>query len=303
MKMFNSKPVLTILAVPIMAMLTISTVQGAGKGATPNGKPFVELNGYVHEIEGEVSNLQDQIDSVVARVDTIEDRVGANETAISDLQQTNATLQAQIDANANDIASLESSIAELEAANADLQNQIDTLGDADGTLQDQIDANSALITTYAQSIDTLGGSLQAQIDNNSLLIAALQGQITDINDYLEDINTFQAGQCPSGYFVKAIQSDGSLVCGPDETGLTGTYLQVYTVSNYRYAPKGYSDIYAWCPSGWVATGGSHQRSPTTNMDQFRIYVGYNYGYSAAHNWTYTWYWHGIHLKCARIINY
>ena len=80
------------------------------------------------------------------QVDTIEDRVGANETAIADLVATNATLQMQIDANAADVASLEAQIPSLEAANADLQNQIDTLGDVDGALQDQIDNNSALLT-------------------------------------------------------------------------------------------------------------------------------------------------------------
>ena len=30
----------------------------------PSGKPFVELNGYIHEVEGAISSLQDQINTL-----------------------------------------------------------------------------------------------------------------------------------------------------------------------------------------------------------------------------------------------
>lgn len=249
---------LSLVALPIMVMLTNASAYGAGKGATPSGKPFVELNGYIHEIEGEVSSIQDQIDSLVATVDTIEDRVGANETAIADLEATNATLQSQIDANAADIATVEGQITDLEAANADLQGQIDALGGTDAALQQQIDSNEALITAYKLSIDTLGGNLQAQITNNLTLIGVLQAEIIEINEQLALRQMIISGNCPPGESIREVSPEGQVVCEVDDAGAGGagtlTAYTVYVVTGYA-SPGGL--VWGWptCPADTVLTGG------------------------------------------------
>lgn len=92
--------------------------------ATPNGKPFVELDGQLHEVQGAVQSLQQQLDALVARVDTIEEQVGANQDAIAALTATNADLQAQIDAGADDVADLQARMAHNEMLITALRDRI-----------------------------------------------------------------------------------------------------------------------------------------------------------------------------------
>jgi hypothetical protein len=68
----NPKSPRITVAVVAAAMVTGTVFAGSttNKGANPNGKPLVEIQGQIIEVEGEVATLQDQVNSLVGRVDT-----------------------------------------------------------------------------------------------------------------------------------------------------------------------------------------------------------------------------------------
>lgn len=197
------------LLLAICAAMTSTAFAGnsTNKGANPNGKPFIELQGQIIEIEGEVSTLQDQVDALVEDVDDLTLRVAANESAISALQATNVDLQNQIDANASDITSLQNEVEILEYDNIDIWAQIDTLGDADGILAMAIAANLTTITNLNISINDMSVTLQNQIDNNNLLILAMQDQIDNLNFINNQATSIENGVCPDGETVFAYNTN------------------------------------------------------------------------------------------------
>ena len=79
--------------------------------ATPNGRPFVEIDNQIVEVQGQITSLQDQMAALVATVDDIALRTAANESAIVTLEAANLDLQAQIDASTGDVAALSAEVA------------------------------------------------------------------------------------------------------------------------------------------------------------------------------------------------
>jgi len=200
------------------------------------GKPFVKINEQLVEISGAITSLQDQVDLLVARVDTVEQRAAALEVAVADMEANNAVLEAMISQNATDITSVNQAISTLQADNAALQLQVDA---NDGDIQsanDTIAANAALILALQSAIIELeNGSvaadadLQVMIESNQALIITMQGEIDSINQGLALKQNIIAGTCPNGEAVIGV-GENSISCGT--VGGTAGSISVYTTLSY-----------------------------------------------------------------------
>jgi hypothetical protein len=260
-----------IASIPLLAL-------AAGKGATPNGKPFIEIAGQIVEVEGQIASIQDQVDSLVARVDTIEERVGANENAVINLTTTNEELQALMDSYGLDVTVLKEKVQTLEEENIALKELVD-YGDA--SQQTQIDANEAMITTLNLSIADLG-DLQSQIGNNLVLIHAMQDEIIAINTLLDLKQDVVDGVCPEGSFIREIHVNGSVSCELDNA-TSANPSNISEVRTFNFAPSeivvyngvnynGPAHAEATCPVGYSLTGGGFFNGPSTLNQSYPRYM-------------------------------
>ena len=57
--MSTNKTISTTLFVAILTCFATGNAHAQGKGSNPNRKPFIELNGQIIEVEGELSTLRE----------------------------------------------------------------------------------------------------------------------------------------------------------------------------------------------------------------------------------------------------
>ncbi|MFZ5524129.1 MAG: hypothetical protein ACOY9D_08635 [Pseudomonadota bacterium] len=250
-------------------------------------KQFVAINNAIVEVQGAIASLQDQLNSLVARVSTLEERVTADEVAIGTLQSQNQALQALAAQNLTDITAIQNEVLTLQSQNTYLQSLIAANSGNITTLQAEFDANSALITTLQQAIllvqtnvIDLSTSLQAQINDNMVLITALQGEIDMIRSDLAFRDKLLGGICPNGQAATAIQADGSLVCASVGSGGGATQLTQFSVYQIATIAPGANsgNIITGCPAGSVATD-----SGIAGADRVKINRMYTLGNVAPDN--------------------
>lgn len=237
-------------------------------GSNPKGKPFVAINDQIVAVNGAVSGLQEQISSLVASVDSIEGRVAADEDAINLLNSQNIALRALINSNFTDLVSVNAEVESLNQENYDLRYQISqNTGDV-GTLQGQIDANSAFIDTLNASILMIENgqisfavNLQEQIDNNKKLIDGLNSEVLAINNKLMEKQNMINGVCPEGEAAKQVLPDGTLVCGAAGGAVNSGELEMERPYKSSFEDdRGYVStgtivkVNVFCEAGWIASG-------------------------------------------------
>ncbi|WP_028864698.1 hypothetical protein [Psychromonas aquimarina] len=256
MKSLLIKSVLAIL------LLTVSS-SSALAGSNPKGKPFVAIQDQIVVVEGAISSLEEQVELLVAKVDTIEERVGANEVAITALENQNMALGLLVEQNISDITEIFTRIEMLEFDNVTLKDDILANAGNIDLLEAQISANDAEILSLQTAVMlvnddmiSLEQGLQEQIDNNSDLIALLEAETVSINALLLLKQNIINGSCPAGFAVSEIQEDGSLVCSNVGTG-SGYYLHATTVLKNSAVVKPGATVKAGtkCHSGYAVTGG------------------------------------------------
>jgi len=245
--------VLKLVLISSLVLAMCPVIHAAGQGATPNGKPFVTLQGQIVEVQGKLSSIQEQVDAIVRQVATIEERVTADGEAIAKLQMQNTELGAQISAYGTTQEALQARVNELQAQNTALAAQLVANSATDANLQAQIDYNSGLISQLQQAIGGIS-TLQDQISNNTALITALQQEIGSINERLAMKQNIVNGTCPAGEAVRQINQDGSVACQVLGAGVGS--VTTYRIYNYRrLAPNTKGSIELLCNSGDLVTGG------------------------------------------------
>lgn len=265
---------LLVLAVFLCSSFQLAYADGNDGHKKKGKKQFVAINNMIVEVQGAIASLQDQINALVTRVNTVEERVTADEVAIGTLQSQNQALQALAAQNLTDITAIQNEVLTLQGQNTYLQSLIAANSGNTTALQAEFDANAALITTLQQAIllvqtnvIDLTTSLQSQIDDNLVLISAIQGEIDMIRDDLAFRDKLLGGTCPSGQAATAIQADGSLVCavvgGGGSTGEMTQFNVYHTVNISAGANSG--NIYTGCPAGSMAVS-----SGIAGADRVRI---------------------------------
>jgi peptidoglycan hydrolase CwlO-like protein len=256
------------------------------KGSSPNGKPFVEINSQIVEVQGDVATLEEKVETLIGDVDSLEARMTAAEGAITDLNNTKTSLEAQIndlyakaEASGVNITDLQNQLATLQTQLTALETQGSTNTTEINNLKAQIDAINSQIATNA---DGLAG-LQAQLASVMDQIALLQSQIDIMNAEIATKQKIVSGQCNAGEFVRKVNADGSVVCGSDQQGVSGHW-ETVTVNSVQHLPGGqwvrYNYQCGWwltcsaqyyqypnavtvqqaCPTGFVVSGGNYSNA-------------------------------------------
>jgi hypothetical protein len=161
-----------------------------GQGVPAGGVPALWQE--VFELQGVTLSLQQQIDFLRGRVDTLEEDVAANQNAITLLQLQDQVLQGLIDQNTVSIADIYDEIdrlkqrdVELEGLIADNAATIANNANAIAENADGIADNADVIAGNADSIELLQQELQSQrqeLNANKLLIFQLFQAIDEIEN-------------------------------------------------------------------------------------------------------------------------
>jgi hypothetical protein len=196
----------------LAAMLVTSTGTAfAASGGSPNGKPFVEINGQIAEVQGQIATLEQRMDNLLARVVLNESRLDGINAGIALLQAETAELERWLTDVEAGLTSVQDLVSNLEAEQAELQAELDEFGDLTGELSLEIEANSMLISSLeASTADDISGLLTLIMQNQETINHLTSAQ-RSLEEQVALKQNLLNGTCAEGLVFKGFE-DGTLVC-------------------------------------------------------------------------------------------
>jgi uncharacterized small protein (DUF1192 family) len=228
-----------LLAATCFAASSATTASKGGgsstnQGATPNGKPFVQIH---NELDG----LQSQIDVLVGAVDSLEDRVAGLEGAVADLQAETAALDAELEELAVDVEANEAEMRRIADMMVENQNMI-------ALMQDQLEQLEAELAKKQDIVDGTcpeGSALSAINPDGSVVCRSMQSGISKFT-----VNTYV--KVPKGRYEE------------ENCNYSYYYTNCYTYTVYNPQTR---TATATCPTGSFLVGGSSDYSGLTLRSQ------------------------------------
>lgn len=291
----------------ILLMTLLPTSALAVNGATPNGRPFVEINGQIAEVKSDLSALEARYQDIITRIGALEGdlqgQIDALNSEVSALHARDALLAQQISQIANLATrngyNIEFALAEINR----LQSEIDALNQMGGDHAAAIAALEAdLASLEADVAANAAGLLStlAEVRQNSQLINRLQTDVHDLQIALAGKQNDIVNYCQSGYYAYGVADNGMLLCRQDQTSAGVGSLGRAVISGsmdidnteYQYCgiyigstcvlwltgvTPGDGGGYVTCPEGYTVAGGGFYTSHHND-------IGVEYFYPYGNGW-------------------
>jgi hypothetical protein len=234
----------------------------AASGGTPNGKPFVEINGQISEVKGLVGSLERKVDELYENVQSLEEAMVTTSHTIEEIQLTNAKLYEYAELLNYELIEVSEEIIKLQDENDALRAQQEAISLLVDDLAQQVAVNENLIETLQNTLIDTSNDIYSAITFNETLLEELQQSLSYVEDSIELKQNIVSGECPEGESLYSINADGSLACRRDSGTTVGDLITVYAL--------GGRSAYAECPEGTTILSGGFRSS----------LKGYNYTDSA-----------------------
>ena len=282
-----------LYSLTIASLLAVSPLAPSSSTATPNGKPFVEIQGQIVEVQSDVSALEARYDLLTEKVDglalDVQGRIDVLSGEIATLQQQDAALASELEqvvydleAQGTNIQQLLQSLSEVNLSIVELSNGAEDQSDAIAALRDQ----QAQILESIASLDAGVVSAFSAISDNQQLIDMLAQDVQDLEASKQ--NEILDG-CPDGMVLQSVLDSGAVVCTSVQNGGTiesstvsmkvrlinksktvtkcAEYFLGVCIATYQetttHRDKRRVDVQ--CPAGWTVTGGGYLVEPSANI--------------------------------------
>ena len=215
MYLIKTVALIYLLATPVSAL-------AAASGSSPKGKPFVEINGQIAEVKGQIATLDQRMNNLLSRVSLNESRLDGVNDAIAWLQKHNAELVQLMSELDSGLSSVEEVVAAIEAESAIFQAELDSYGEALDELESEIALNQEVIDVLNLSLVEGLRVIQERLDDNEVMLSELFFIADEFQEQLALKQNMISGTCAENERLTSIEEDGALICETAEASpLTG----------------------------------------------------------------------------------